>query len=553
MSKQGYHLVAEWGRLIAAPAGSWQPPGSAQDDFALKLGLFLGGLLLLLLLLALAAHCWSRLYQAYESGETGVVRRVLKNSLTPTIANLINKGVDTAFAIVVLHYLGQEGNGYYGLAALIVARYLMTLTDFGLGTLTTREVARDPAAANRYLVNTTLIRWLLSVISLPAVAAIIQLYRLTPNPLQPPAQAALWILTLSLFPASLSSSISALFYARERMEIPAFAGLLVNVLKVFAGVGVLLLGGGVVGLAGSALAVTTVNALLFVYLQRRLLFRPQLQFDPSLCRWMLRESLPLLLNHLLLWVIIRSDTFILQAHHGANTVGAYDAAYKLPSALSEVPYYIIMGLFPLLARFALKDRERLSHTVQLAGKMLLLLSLPLAAIASTMSQELILVLGGLDFLPDSAIALSILIWYLPLSYVNGVIQYALIAMDRQGAITRAFVLAVAFNLATNLIWIPAHSYRAASIITILTEVLLFAFLWLTMRREMGHLPLLAWTWRPLLATALMAAAMLLLRSYLHWTAALLLGPALYVGLLLLLRTFSPEEKLLLRRLLPAKG
>lgn len=527
----------------------WALPG---EDFALKLALFLGGLVLLTILLATVARWWGRLYQAYEAGAQGPTRRVLKNSLTPTVANLINKGVDTAFAIVVLHFLGQEGNGYYGIAALIVARYLMTITDFGLGTLTTREVARNPAAANRYLVNTTLVRWALSALSLPTVAAIIQIYRLTPNPLQPPAQAALWILTCSLFPAGLAASISALFYAQERMEVPAFTGLLVNVLKVFAGVGVLLAGWGVVGLAASALLATTANAILFVILQKHFLFRPRLELDLDLWRWMLPEALPLLLNNLLLWVIIRSDTFVLQAYQGADAVGAYDAAYKLPSALSEVPYYIIMGLFPLLSRYAKERREKLAHTAHLAIKMLLLLALPIAAMASILAQEMIFILGGTDFLPDSAIALSLLVWYMPLSYVNGVIQYALIAVNRQRAITAAFGIAVVFNVVTNLIWVPRYSYRAASVITILTEIVLLAFLWLTIRREIGPLPLLQQAWRPALSTAVMGAAMYLLKAHLHWTIALLAGPPLYIGTLLLLRTFTAEEHHLIRRLWPWK-
>ncbi len=525
---------------------------SATDEFALKLLLLIGGGLLLLLLLFLVARWWERIYRE-GSGRAATVRRVLKNSLTPTVANLVNKGVDMAFAIVVLHYLGPLQNGYYAVAALLVSRYLMTVTDFGLGTLTTREVARDRSLANRYLINTTGLRWALSVLSLPAVALIIRLYDLTRHPLQSPAQAALWILTLTLFPAGLAAASSSLFFAGEKMEVPAFASLLTNVLKVLAGVGVLLAGWGVVGLASSALLVTTVNALIFLYLQHRFLFAPRWELDLRMWPGLLREAFPLLLNNLLLVVFFRFDLFILQAYRGEYTVGIYEAAYKLPSATSDVPYYVIMAFFPLLSRYARRDRERLTQTYRMAMKLLLLLALPLATAASILSPEIMLILGGREYLPDSAIALSILIAYLPLSYLSGVLQYVLIAADRQWAITVAFTLAALFNIGMNLTWIPRYGYRAAAVLTVLTEVALFLPLWLLFRRVVGRPRIWSLAWRPLVAALGMGGAMLSLRSHVHWVVALLAGPLLYGGLLLLLRTFTDEERALLRHLWPGRG
>jgi O-antigen/teichoic acid export membrane protein len=527
---------------------------STPDDFPLKLALFLGGLLVLLFLLALAVRWWGRLYQE-KGDQAGLVRRVFKNSLTPTITNVINRVVDFAFGIVVLHYLGVEGNGYYAIAALLVARYLTTISDFGMGTLTTREVARDPAQANRYLGNTTLVRWALSALSFPLVAAIIAGYQLTANPLQPPAQAALWLLSFSLFPADLAAGISSLFYARERMEVPAFASLLTNVLKVFAGIGVLAAGWGVVGLATSAVGVTLVNAALFLYLQWKLLFRPRLELDLRLLRWMLPEAFPLLLNNLLLLVFFRFDTFILQPYGGAHAVGAYDAAYKLPNAATEIPFYITMALFPLLSRFAVENRERFAQTYHLALKFLLLLAFPAAMLTCVLATEVIYLLGGSEFLPDSAVALAILIWFLPLSYVNAVTQYALIALDRQRTITVAFLIAAVFNIAVNMLAIPrygAYGYVPASVVTILTEAVLFIPFWLIVRREIGRLPLLSLAWRPALATVVMGVPMVWLHAQGYWAAALAVGLVLYGGMIWLLRPFTLEERAVLRRMLPGK-
>lgn len=528
---------------------------ASPDAFSLQLALFLAGLLVLLVLLFLVARWWSRLYRE-EGDTTGVARRVLKNSLTPTVANLINRAVDLAFAVVVLHYLGKEGNGYYAIAALLVGGYMTTFTDFGLTILTTREVARDPQAANRYLVNTVLARWFLAAACVPLVAAIIGIYSLTPNPLHPQSQAALGLLTLSLFPAGLSDGISSLLKARERMEIPAFAALLTNALKVFCGVGVLAAGWGVVGLAASALLVTTLNMGQFIYLQHRFLFRPRLEVDLRLWRWMVPEALPLMLNNVLMLIFFRFDYFILQGYSGARAVGAYDAAYKLPNALGEALTYILFGFLPLLARYAVESREKVERLYTVALKALLLVAFPLAMAASVLAPQLVYVLGGRSFLPDSAIALAILIWFLPLRYINGLVQYTLIALNRQRAITLAFLVAAVFNIALNFLSIPRfgdYGYIPAGILTIVTEAVVFTAFYSVVRRELGRLPVLQMAWRPLLATLAMGAGMVGLAMQGWWAAALAAGTAVYAVMLLLLRTFTPQERTLLRRMWPGKG
>jgi len=525
------------------------------DDFTLKLSLFLGGLVVLLFFLALVVRWWSRFYREEEGAAAGMARRVLKNSLTPIAANVVNKGMDLAFAVVMLHYLGPEGNGYYALAALLVAKYLATISDFGLSTLATREVAREPEQANRYLSNTVLVRWSLGALCFPVVAGIIGLYTALGQPLHASTQAALWLLAATLFPAGLAEGITSLFRARERMEIPAFATLLVNILKVFAGVGVLVAGWGVVGLAASALAVTTLNAALFVYLQLRFLFRPRLELDLRLWRWMLPESFPLFLNNLLLVVFFRFDTFILRVYGGDRVVGIYDAAYKLPNATTEIPFYIVIALFPLLARFAVDNRPRLEQTYRSALKFMLLLALPAALVVSVMARELIYLLAGPEYLPHAAIALTVLIWFLPLSWVNAITQYVLIAVNRQRTITLAFAIACVFNVGANLFFIPyygTYGYVAAAVLTILTEVVLLAVFWPVFRRQIGGLPLFQVAWRPLLATVVMGVPMIWLHALGYWALALIVGLGLYGGMILLLRTFTPEEKGVLRRLWPGK-
>jgi O-antigen/teichoic acid export membrane protein len=136
---------------------------------------------------------------------------------------------------------------------------------------------------------------------------------------------------------------------------------------------------------------------------------------------------------------------------------------------------------------------------------------------------------------------------LPFSFVNGVTQYVLIAVDRQLFLTIAFAVATAFNLAANLLLIPRWGYLGAALVTVLSEVVLLGPFWWAVTRHLTPIGLLSVAWRPALAALGMAAVVVPLTAW-SWLASIPVGAAVYFGLLVLLRTFDADDRALLRRL-----
>ena len=512
-----------------------------------RIQLFLLGTAALLPLLGLAAALWRRYYREDASN---TARRVVKNSTLPIAANLLNRVIDLGFAAIVLRVLGPQGNGDYSLVALIAALYFLTISNWGLNDLTVREVAADQTLAPRLFSITLLLRCGIAALLIPAAGALVGFYALIGKPLSAAAVGALALLTLHLFPAALASASSASFQAFQRMEVPALVALLTNIAKVLVGTAVLLAGGRVVALAGVALAVTTLNGLIFLALQQRLLFPFQRVWDWAAGRRMLREAFPLLLNSLLLVVFFRFDYLILRAFFpDPAIVGTYDAAYKLINMTTIVPAYFVAALFPVLARYAVNDRAALGRAHRHALALLQMLAWPIAVGVSVLARDLILLLGGQAYLPGAAQALAVLIWFLPLSYANGVTQYVLIALRRQSAITAAFAIAALFNLAANLLLIPLFGYYAAAALTVATELVIMLPFLRILRAEGARQPLLALAARPAVAALAMGAAMLMARQAAGWIAAALVAPPVYVAGLWLLGAFGAEERALARRVL----
>jgi O-antigen/teichoic acid export membrane protein len=162
------------------------------------------------------------------------------------------------------------------------------------------------------------------------------------------------------------------------------------------------------------------------------------------------------------------------------------------------------------------------------------------------AEPIIFAFAGRDYLPESAWALQLLIWYLPFSFVNGLTQYVLIAVNRQRTITICFFVAAIGNLLLNLLLIPRYGFLGASFVTVVSELILLAPFWHVVAKELPPVPLLGLAWRPALATAVMAGAVYWVRAFNPWLA-IPVGALVYLAALLALGGVSPDEILALRR------
>jgi O-antigen/teichoic acid export membrane protein len=488
-------------------------------------------------------------------------RRVARNAIIPFAAGLLARLMTWVLAAVMARRLGPAGSGQYNFAVSLWL-YASIVADFGLGTWLTREIARAPGPdqARRALRETLGVRLLLSTVAVPVLAGVAGIYAAFGADWRIVATAAL--LGLGLIPGSLSAAGTALFNAHERMTFPALVQLISAALTVIAGCGVLLLGHGIVALGWVSLAVNVVTAMIFALACARQFFPLSVAIAPRRQLRLAQDALPLMLNNLLNNVFFRVDVQVLQAK-GSAVVGYYTNAYKVIDAAGAVPSSFVLALFPLLSRRAAPlvqageagqhgagdAAEGLAAVYRLALKLLLAVAFPAAILVSFGAADLTRWLWGPAFLPHSAIALRILIWFLPLSFFNGLTQYVLIALGLQRRITPAFAAAALFNLAANLILIPRFSYVAAAAVTIASEVVLLVPFLLAVRGHVALRPLLGAALRLLPPAAIMGLAVL---GTAAWSrpAAVVAGAGSYVAALWLTGTFAPAERRMLAGLVP---
>jgi len=527
---------------------------------------------------------WRRAQKPSASAEAHGegVRRVARNSLVLTAVNIGSRLIDFAFATLMLRVLGPSGAGDYAFAVVIVSWFEIFM-NFGLNTYLTREVAQDKTHSEAHLFNTSGLRMGLALAALPVVLLVI----LVSGGGQ--VGLAILLLTLSQLPGSLSTGISALFFAHERAEIPAAFTLVTALLKVALGTLALLSGLGIVGLALTSIAVNLITLVLLAMAARSALgvrFLRGFAKEPNGAAKgpvrsrmdTLREAFPLMLNHLLATLFFKVDVPLLRGLQGASVVGWYSTAYKFVDAFNIIPAFFTQSLFPALSRMAANRQPRrlgddasasqnsitqparfdkqddpFARAFTLAVKLLVMVAVPVAVATTFAAHWMVDVLGGKEFLPQGQIALMLMIWSIPFGWVNSVTNYALIAVGQQRALTRAFIIGLVFNVVANLIFIPLFSFQAAAVITILSELVEGAAFYFYVRR---HITRLNWAdvfARPALAGLVMAAVCAALNAINLLGVGVALGGLAYVAALAFTRALNADERAVLAPLLPSRA
>jgi O-antigen/teichoic acid export membrane protein len=472
------------------------------------------------------------------------VRRIARNASIPALASLVNRLLDFAFFIFLARQLTPDQLGRYSWAVLTVG-YLDILVNFGLGILLTRDVARQPELAARYLGAGMVLRLMLWVLALGLSALVGGPFA---GLLAADAESAfaLSLLTIGIGISNQFGLLSALFAARERMEYPAYVTVVTTLLKIAAGATAIAAGYGIVGLAGASILVNICSGVILLAIYVRVLGWPFVDVSAGTTRHMSVDSIPLMLNNLLASFFFRVDGLLLKPMAGDVAVATYSAAYRFIDGLTVISSTLVLAMFPALSRAAAagatpeRPNARLHAATYHGLRALHALAIPLAVGVTLLAETVVVTFVGPDYVPGSVIALQILVWYLPFSFTNGLLQYVLIAADRKRLITVAFLIAAIFNVTANLLAIPRFGFVGAAVVTVLSEIVLLGPFWWGTRRCIGELHLLVTFWRPAIAAAGMALIVWPLQGQ-AWLAVLAGATSYAVGLLLL-GTIRPSER-----------
>jgi O-antigen/teichoic acid export membrane protein len=545
------HQVNGVFRGVLLEPGAWTVRFKYSPD-SVKIGAFVSFIAGMFVLFLTGLYLWRFFYREEDNAST--VKRVAKNSLAPIVLNLFNRLlIDLPFAALAARILGPVGTGRYA-TAINVYLWFDIVANFGLDVYLIREVARDRSRARQIFVNATALRLLLFVAVFPMLAGLLAGRQALGDPLVIETVWATVLLYLGLLPGTVANSLTALFRAWEKHEIPAAIETVTTIVKVTLGVLVLVGGLGIVGLAGASVLTNVATMTILAVLARRLIWaglpRERGRVVWRLQREMLAASWPLMASLLLQALFTGLNVVLLQRLQGDQVVGWYDAARKWLDALNPVPAIFTLAVFPVMSRQAAQDRSGLRQSYRLSVKLLTMITLPTAVLVTLLATVLVGLLGGERFLPHGAVVLRLLIWSIIFGWINSLTNYVLIALERQRYVLWASGARVVFVIAANLLFVGRFGYVASACIIIAGELLLVLLFTADLRRHLGSVGWGRLLFRPALAALVMGGVVWGVSPF-SLPLAFLAGSVVYPVALFLLRALTSEERALLAPLLPA--
>lgn len=474
------------------------------------------------------------------SADRSSFRTVIRGFLLLSTGTALGQLIGFVALAITARRVGPSELGAYTFAYGF-AVYFMLPINTGLGFRALREVAADGSSAQRVIAEVVVLQMTVTVVSYAALLLLSGL--LIPGHT---SRALLPIAGLTVLIQSVTFDWVA--QARRSYSLLSAARLLGQV--VFGIIVVVLVTKGFAGVRwyawANAVGVAITAVILVIALRRaRLVLRPRGLSRASLI-WRFRASLSFGLVLTLNQIYYSIDSTMLGYFKGAKAVGEYGVAYKIPLALIAFVNVWNNTLYAHASALVVRNSSAVRRQIITSIAAALALGLPMICGAAFLGRGLMSELFG----PQYAIAgpaFAVLIGATAVYMVWANLSAVLVAGNRQRDYVVAVLCGTAFNVPVNLIVIPKFGLVGAAVVTVATEVIITAYLWLAARRLIGSLTIeIGRLSRVALATTGMAVPLLLTT---RWTIfpRLLLAIAVYAALASALRVVTVGELKALRR------
>lgn len=367
--------------------------------------------------------------------------RVAKNTAALFLARASVLLFTFAFAIYAARLLGVERFGRYALVWGLFLLFL-NLAASGLRDVTTREVAKQPAWAERYICSAIV---LVFGITLVAVVVLVLIANIAPY--APETRVAIYLACLALIPATIGVVFEAGFVAFEKSESIMYATLLENALRIGLGFFALFMGYGVAALFVALIVSRTAMLVFYIDSFSRKVERLRWFFSWSFLRQLISEWRVFALENSLSSTFWGLDVVVLSFFGGEFAVGVYSAAYRVLSLGTAAAGSYTTAAFPHMSKLFESSKEAFHRTAENTLKYMLALILPGVIAIAIFADRVILLLYGNEYAASIPI-LRVLVWVLILRFLNPYLSYILFARGEQGKSLKV----VAFGLAVYAIF-----------------------------------------------------------------------------------------------------
>ncbi|GDX62245.1 succinoglycan biosynthesis transporter [Candidatus Levyibacteriota bacterium] len=385
---------------------------------------------------------------------------IIKNAGFQALAKVITSLSTLAISLFIAFSFGENGYGEFTKVVTFIG-ILAIFLDFGLNPIFLKE--------NNSLYQLITLRIFMATVLVVAgsllILSPISSFFLFSND----ANIGVFVLLFSLFPLSIQLSVGVYFQKHLRYYLQAYhlavggvtTVILIGLVTIFEYPFLYIFISMVIG----GIVASLMSYLLIVKKESK-----SYPIDLIWAKKLLKSSTPLALMMLFNLIYFRADIFILSYFKSSSDVGIYGFAYRFFDFLVAVPLFFSNALYPSLL---LRKQSGEALFVKKHLLLFLMTSIGIVLVGWIFAPLIGIVRPGfiLSILPFRLLLLS-----LPIFFLSSYYQWILIVDGDQKALVFIYLFCGVLNIILNIIFIPYFSYIGASLITGVSEFIVFALL-----------------------------------------------------------------------------
>jgi len=453
-----------------------------------------------------------------------IIVKIIKNTGIIISSKTIRGLIEIVTVIFLARYLGVSNFGIYSFVFAYLG-FFNILTDLGVDTILTREIAQDKTMADELIGNILVLRVLLSFCAAFFACFIISFLK---HPLD--TKILIYIASFNLL-FSFRKVYELIFQVDLKMIYPSFVEISSGIIKLGLFLLLIVLKASLMSFIIATVVVSLYCLVSMMFLSKKFV-RPKLKINARQWQYFFKESWPLIVTNVFIMIYFRIDQLMLFLMRGKESVGLYSAAVTL----AEVPNIIIASLmipiFPLLSNYFKNDKDSFINIYRSSYKFAFILIIGIAMAVTILAQSLIGLIYGKQFTGASS-ALAVLIWAELFVFFGTIQSNILIAVNKQKINLIFTSISAVTNVILNLLLIPVYGILGSAIATVISYSLVCVFsLFFKSTRSFSAA---GWFYvqRPIIASLVMAVYLYLTRNNLFisffggiivfFTALLLIG------------------------------
>jgi len=444
-------------------------------------------------------------------------KKILSNTFWQILGRLTTASIGIITVKLITNYLPINYFGQYTTLYEYISFFAIG-ADFGIYTIGVREMAKKEKTVSEILANILSIRIVLISIFLSLAVIVANLIPSYQNTL---IQSGIWIIVLSTSLTLLYGTLSSVLQYKLKMIYSTIALIIGKVVSasyiiytIFslhpnnleAGFKHILLA----GVFGNIILL----GLIIIFVSRETKIR--IDFNWVYTKYLVINALPLGLALILSTIYFRIDVILLGFLRNYHETGIYGVPLKIMEIVGVIPTFFMNSALPSITKAWKESKNRFNQLLHRSWEFLFLIATPiliggiilaypltfiiaspqylsgfhcsqniqyvysqeieaLEKCANVPTNELFTIesTSSIKYIQGSDLALKLLLIASFFTFLNALISFSLVAMDKQKTLLVINFIGVIFNLFTNLIFIPKYGFMGAGITTILSEIIIF--------------------------------------------------------------------------------